>query len=102
MLLQKLPLELVRQIISLAVLESKVNRNARTLTALLRVNKALKSEVASLCLRNVQEAKYGLSWWPQVPFLVRLGMARKVIATKSISGEKRTITTYHARCGLSP
>jgi hypothetical protein len=75
MLLEKLPLELVQHIIGIIVPGREHNDHSKTLTVLLGVNKALQSEVSSLCLRNVQDVKYGLSWWPCVPFLIRFHMA---------------------------
>jgi hypothetical protein len=94
MLLEKLPLELVQHIIGIVVPRHEHNNQFNTLTALLSVNKALESEVSSLCLRKVQYVKYGLGWWPWIPFLIRFHMARKTIATEPAPGEKRTIATY--------
>jgi hypothetical protein len=94
MLLEKLPLELVQHIIDLVVPEHEHDGHSKALTVLLSVNKAVEREVTRLCLRNVQDAKHGLGWWPRVPFLVRFHMAREIIATEPGPGDKRTIATY--------
>jgi hypothetical protein len=94
MLLEKLPLELVQHIIGLVVPGREHNDHSKNLTALLSVNKALESEVSSLCLRNLQDVMYGVGWWPRVPFLVRFHMARKIIAIEPAHGKKRSIATY--------
>ena len=94
MLLEKLPIELVQHIIYLVVSGNGSDGNSKALTALLRVNRTLESEVTDLCLRNVQDTRHGVSWWPPVPYLVRLRMTREIMATKPAPGEKRTVATY--------
>jgi hypothetical protein len=94
MLLEKLPLELVQHIIGLVISENQRNEQSKALTALFSVNKALGSEVSSLCVRNVQDAGHGLSWWPRVPFPVRFRMAQEIVTTDPAAGDKRTIATY--------
>ena len=94
MLLEKLPIELVQHTISLAVSAKPHSEQSNALTALIRANKALESEVSALCLRNVQDAMYGPGWWPRVPFLARVRMAREIITTQPAPGEKRNIATY--------
>jgi hypothetical protein len=94
MLLEKLPLELVQHIVYLVVSGNGSDGNLKALTALLKVNKTLENEVAELCLRNVQDTRHGVSWWPRVPYLVRLRMTSEIIASEPAPGEKRTIATY--------
>ncbi|KAF3001959.1 hypothetical protein E8E13_007326 [Curvularia kusanoi] len=94
MLLEKLPIELVQHTIDLVLSDQNLHEQRDTLTILCRVNKALKNQVTALCMRNVQDTRYGAEWWPQVPFLVRFHMAREAIAAAPSVGEKRTIATY--------
>lgn len=94
MLLEMLPLELVQYIIGLVLSEERKIGSSKALIAMMRVNKALERQAASVCLRDVQDTRHGLGWWPQVPFQVRLRIAREIIATEPAPGEKRTIATY--------
>lgn len=90
MLLERLPLELVQQIIKLVV----DNDRLKDITALMGVSKILETETMSLFQRMIEDFNSDTARWGCVPFPVRRRIARDTIISKPDPGCRRNIATY--------
>jgi hypothetical protein len=90
MLLEKLPLELVEQVIELILDDD----NPRYLENLLGINKPFEQLTTTTLLRRIRDKTSPMARWRYIPLRIRGRMARDTILIKPSPGTKRDIVSY--------
>ncbi|KAH6622022.1 hypothetical protein C7974DRAFT_377647 [Boeremia exigua] len=90
MMLEKLPVELVRRIFEFVLDDDDL----QNLTALLGVNTIFEAETSKLYESKIRHVRPEATYWARIPCPVRRRMARDIIMSHSESSSKRTIATY--------
>lgn len=90
MLLEKLPIELVQQIIGHVLQDGRVEDS----TALLGVSRILEAETTGVILRSLASNEQRASYWTKVLLPIRRRMASDAIMYTPDPSTKRTIATY--------
>lgn len=90
MLLEKLPLELVQDVLEHVLQDDKLEDS----TALLGVNRVLEAETTRSIMRKITTYEKGTAMWASVPMPIRRRMAVDAIKNEPGPGSKFNIATY--------